>query len=536
MAHSPQYRRLVRLLQTARRLNLEAEGQRPPEPMFRTRRRFLKNATLAGGAALSAKILSFAQAGWSQPKPGANPGANRKVAIIGGGMAGLNAAYQLKKRGIIATVYEASSQLGGRIRSTSTLSNGIITDLGGSFINTDHEDMLALAKELKVPLINQNTVAQKLPFPTTAYYFNQKLIPEAEVAQKLRPLAAQIAKDAVLADKDDAFAAKIDQLSVAQYLDQYAKLIPEPFIRTLIESTVRSEYGVEPSESSAIQLTFILPVVKGKVVELISGSDEAWVATQGNGQLITKLAQALPGQIKPRSELIGLEAQGTGFQLQFKAGEPVTADLVIMAIPLTVLRQLKLGVQLPEELTRVIKELDLGRNEKIIGAFSQRVWRKASGFAQQLWNDIGITEVWDDSLRAPALRAGALTYFFGANEVKPALEGIPSAQGKILTSKLNAVIPGLEAAATGGFLRTAWGQDPLIQGSYTNFKPGQYTAFSKFRYVESEKPSERQDVHVNNLIFAGEHFSDEYYGYMNGAAQTGRLAAALALRLLKKPK
>jgi hypothetical protein len=66
MAHSPQYRRLVRLLQTARRLNLEAEGQRPPEPMFRTRRRFLKNVTLAGGAALSAQILSFAQAGWSQ--------------------------------------------------------------------------------------------------------------------------------------------------------------------------------------------------------------------------------------------------------------------------------------------------------------------------------------------------------------------------------------------------------------------------------------------------------------------------------------
>jgi monoamine oxidase len=38
---------------------------------------------------------------------------------------------------------------------------------------------------------------------------------------------------------------------------------------------------------------------------------------------------------------------------------------------------------------------------------------------------------------------------------------------------------------------------------------------------------------VDNLIFAGEHFSDEYYGYMNGGAQTGRLAAAVALRLLK---
>ncbi|MFZ4677870.1 MAG: FAD-dependent oxidoreductase [Nodosilinea sp.] len=34
-----------------------------------------------------------------------------------------------------------------------------------------------------------------------------------------------------------------------------------------------------------------------------------------------------------------------------------------------------------------------------------------------------------------------------------------------------------------------------------------------------------QRVGVGNLAFAGEPFSDEYYGYMNGAAQTGRLAA-----------
>jgi monoamine oxidase len=31
------------------------------------------------------------------------------------------------------------------------------------------------------------------------------------------------------------------------------------------------------------------------------------------------------------------------------------------------------------------------------------------------------------------------------------------------------------------------------------------------------------------LAFAGEHLSDAYYGFMEGGAQTGRLAAALAL-------
>jgi monoamine oxidase len=37
-------------------------------------------------------------------------------------------------------------------------------------------------------------------------------------------------------------------------------------------------------------------------------------------------------------------------------------------------------------------------------------------------------------------------------------------------------------------------------------------------------------VHVGNLVFAGEQLSDEYYGFMNGAAQTGRLAAQVILR------
>jgi monoamine oxidase len=35
---------------------------------------------------------------------------------------------------------------------------------------------------------------------------------------------------------------------------------------------------------------------------------------------------------------------------------------------------------------------------------------------------------------------------------------------------------------------------------------------------------------VGNLIFAGEHLSDAYYGFMNGAAETGRLAAQVVAR------
>ena len=51
--------------------------------------------------------------------------------------------------------------------------------------------------------------------------------------------------------------------------------------------------------------------------------------------------------------------------------------------------------------------------------------------------------------------------------------------------------------------------------------------FGQFLYIESEVPEERQNVSFGNLVFAGEHLSDEFYGFMNGAAQTGRLAAEI---------
>jgi monoamine oxidase len=84
----------------------------------------------------------------------------------------------------------------------------------------------------------------------------------------------------------------------------------------------------------------------------------------------------------------------------------------------------------------------------------------------------------------------------------------------------------LQGAAGDRFARTAWAKDPDFGGGYSTFAPGQYTRFRAHLYVESDHPAERQQVTVGNLAFAGEQFSDEYYGYMNGAAQTGRLAAA----------
>ena len=483
------------------------------------RRKLLKMGTLAVGSAIATTALPLLKAGWSKSQP--------KIAIVGGGIAGLNAAYQLKKAGLIATVYEAKPRVGGRIRSVEGVAGeGLVTDLGGLFINTNHEDILALVEEFNLSLFNRVEAKENLPFPAEAYFFNGKLYSEAEVAEKLRPIARQIALDASLLNQNfDRYASRIDRLSVAQYLDKHADKITEPFIRVLLENTIRTEYGVEPELSSALQLIDNLTTVAGDEVIVLGGSDETYVVRGGSSKIIDSLAAALPQQIQTKKRLVQITAYGNSYRLSFRDRSTVDADYVIIAIPFPILRDVDIQVDLEPKFRKFIQEVDLGKNEKVFAGFKNRIWLQERGFSESVWSDLGFSQVWDATQRQPQQANSALTFFLGGKEVAAVESESLSSLQETFLERFEKIIPQAESATTGKFFRTNWNLDPSAKGSYTNFKPGQYTQFSEFLYVESEVPEENQEVSFGNLAFAGEHLSDEYYGYMNGGAQTGRLAA-----------
>jgi monoamine oxidase len=534
MAHTPLFRSFLRILRKAQYENLIANETSSPQSLTSSgklgrwsRRRLIKSAALAGGSALVTGLSPRLPQAWGQAAP--------RIAIIGAGIAGLNAAYQLKKVGLRATIYEARTRVGGRILSvTGAVGNGLVTDLGGSFINSNHEDMLNLAKELNLSLFNRIEDAEQFSFPEVGYYFNGRVRSEAEVAERLRPLAQQIARDAELLDNNfDEAAPQFDSISISEYLDKHSNKIPGPFIRELIESIARTEYGVEPDQCSALQLLFSLPTVTGNDVDVLGNSDETFVVQEGSGRVVEKLAQALTGQIRLRKQLTRIQARRSSFRLTFADNSTVNADYVIIAIPFKVLRRVDIRVNLPATLRKFINEVDLGRSEKITAGFNQKVWRRNTGFVTELWTDLGFAEAWDDTQRQTDRNDGALTFFFGGNEINAIQPGNASTQGRRTIRQFNTVIPGASAAANNKFSRTAWSTDLFSRGGYTNFKPGQYLEFSEFLYIESDDSAERQDVHVGNLVFAGEHLSDEFYGYMNGAAQTGRLAAEVVLKRIQ---
>src|SRR5512139_1587123 len=76
----------------------------------------------------------------------------RTVTVIGAGLAGLAAAYDLHRAGWTVTVLEARPRVGGRVHSVRSFLHGQVAEGGGEFIEESHTRMLAYAKEFNLSL------------------------------------------------------------------------------------------------------------------------------------------------------------------------------------------------------------------------------------------------------------------------------------------------------------------------------------------------------------------------------------------------
>jgi monoamine oxidase len=435
----------------------------------------------------------------------------------------------------MTTVYEAKPRVGGRIHSvTGPVGAGLTVELGAEFINTDHEDVLALTDEFGIALYSRADEAERSPYPTTAFIYNGERLTIEAMVEAFTPIATQILDDLDRLDEDwDFYAPLLDRLSVRDYLDLHGDRLIEPYVRYFLESGIRSEYGVEPEYSSALQLLYNLPTPTDDGLNPMGNSDEAYTVEGGTERIIVTLRDRLADQIQLNKRLVQLRAIGEEFRLTFADASAVVADIVIVALPFTALRDVQLQAALPPNFRQFITEGNLGLNEKVIVGVTQRPWRQPDGFIGEIWTDLGFTQAWDATQRQFDRTNGALTLFLSANQVDET-EAAPAAPlADRFMGQLADYVDGLDAVRSDRTVRTYWYNDYLVQGSYASYSPGQYTDFGEYFYIDSDDPNERQTAAFGSLIFAGEHLSDAYYGYMNGAAETGRLAAEEVLRQVR---
>lgn len=499
---------LWRAIEAARRRNLADAGDAMPSaasPAL-TRRALLK------GIAAASVIPAL-------PRP-AHAYRGGKVAIVGGGIAGLSALHHLTEAGVDAHLYEARPRLGGRMFTQRPV-DGVAFEAGGQLVNTDHHDMQALAKAFGVGLIDRKAEAHR-----TLILAGGRLLSESELVEAMRGIAGQIGKDADRLDKDYArVSPELDRMSIAQYLDRHAALIAEPWARRLLEGTSRTEYGAEPAHASAIELIFNLPTVAGQRFEVLGGSDERYVIEGGSSALIDAMAARYARAITTERRLLQIGRARGGYALSFLDGSQARAERVIVAVPAPITRQIDFRVPLPPVWRAFIATMDLGRNEKVQAAASARPWDAPMGAGGELWqtDPAGYALGWDGSVHFADRTDAVWTWFLGGGEVGD-LTPAPSEQAHRFARTSEPAIPGLTAATDHGpYRRTGWHRDPLTLGAYCNYGPGQLTRFAHLLSIESD--DEHQVSRAGDLYFAGEHLSDAYPGYMNGAAQTGRMAA-----------
>ncbi len=501
-----------RALEEARRQNLVLAGQAPP---------------LAGGSGLSRRALlaALGAAGASAILPRslhAAPIAPGPVVIIGGGIAGLSALWHLTQAGIDAHLYEARARYGGRIY-TARAKGAPSIEAGAQLVNTDHQDMHDLAREFGVALIDRKGRPHR-----TMILAGGKEVPEARLATALRGIAGQIDADSVRLDQDYArIAAELDQLSFTSYLDKHADLIPEPWVRGLLEMTARTEYGCEPGAASAIELIFNLPTIAGRRIDVLGRSDERYLLSGGSSALIDAMTSRLANRLTSNRRVTRIDPLGAGVRLFFADGSTVQASAVIVTTPASITRKIDFRIPLPPLWRRFIAEVGLGDNGKVQAVMSARPWEQPVGRGGEVWQTAkaaGFAQGWDSSVRPATGAGGVWTWFLGGGQVPAADSGEPNAVTKKFAAQVEKALPGMVAATTMIARRTNWHRDPMAMGSYVNFRPGQLTRFGRLIWKETDGATSAPPS-AAPVYFAGEHLSDAYPGYMNGGAQTGRLAA-----------
>ncbi len=76
------------------------------------------------------------------------------VIIVGAGLSGLLTAYRLKNEGIPFKILEARSRIGGRILTVFGTSETPV-EMGATWLQTHHENLVALLEELQIPIFEQ---------------------------------------------------------------------------------------------------------------------------------------------------------------------------------------------------------------------------------------------------------------------------------------------------------------------------------------------------------------------------------------------
>ena len=490
---------------------------------------------LLAGAAAGAATLSLPGIARSRSEP--------KIAIVGGGIAGLTCALQLRQYGIGCTLYEASNRIGGRMYSNyDSWENRQGTEWCGELIDTSHKTIRALTKLFALPL---DDLVEAQPSDTTdTFHVFGKYYLGSQANEDFKPIYGKLrsdlkaAGDSTLYDESTPAGVALDNSTVYDWIESRVPGGHGSPMGALLDLACKVEYGAETTDQSSLNLVYLLGEQLGdqpdtSQFEIFEASDERYHIRGGNDRLPLAISARLGAdstiRYAMRMEKIALNPDRT-YTLSFDRGggqkADVAADVVCLALPFAVLRALDYGNAGFDPLKHTaIQELGRGRNGKLQLQFTDRYWNQAGPWGRgdgASYADTGYQSTWEVTRAQPGT-TGILVNFTGGDiagalaaerphsapyAVSPEPTVVADAQRFL--AKLEPVFPGIVSRWNGKATISLPQLDPNLQLSYAYWRTGQMHRFAGYE-------RRRQ----GNVFFAGEHTTVDYQGYMEGAAAEG---------------
>ncbi len=444
--------------------------------------------------------------------------AGRRVVVVGAGLAGLVAAFELARQGHEPIVLEAQNRVGGRIYTLRSFAPGLYAEAGGMRIPKAHDLTLEYCRLFDLSLRpfamgNPNGIVHvggvrctaaeaaaapdRLGFPVAEHERGRSATQLWEEA--VCDLRALLERDGHAAWEQ--IAAEFDRYSLEEFLElkgwsrgaieMYAVLnFLESDLQNAVVEVLREELG-----GSYVDMH-----------EIVGGMD----------RLPEAFFAALSDRVRFGAEVHALEQDEASVTVHFKteAGRfSVRGDYAVCAIPFSTLRNVEVLTPFSHEKRRAIRELNYSASTKVLFQVRNRRWEQEDGIlGGGSCTDLGVRRL-NYPTPDPSTSRGVLlaSYTWGQDALRWGSLDEESRLEQALDD-VGQIHPWIRDEYEVGASH-AWYSDPHAGGAFALFDPGQQTELQ----AAILRPEGR-------IHFAGEHCS-LYHAWIQGALESGIRAA-----------